>query len=99
MTNPLDQLSVTIGELKEGQRVLYHRVDKIDEKITILIDSMDKLPPSPICEERHVTINEKINDLQQSHVRTATIIGTITAAIGVAVTWLVQKVKFTFGAA
>ena len=97
MTNPLDQLSVTIGELKEGQRVLYHRVDKIDEKLTVLVDNLDKLPPSPLCEDRHVTITEKISDLEKSHVRTATIIGTITAAIGVAVTWFFQKVKLTFG--
>lgn len=97
MTSSLDSLSVTIGELKEGQRAIHSRLDKLSESVEDIRDGMYKLPPSPVCEQRHKDIQEHIQSLENSHTRTATIIGTITAAIAVLVTWVIQKVKFTFG--
>ena len=94
MTVKMDDLSVAIGRLQEGQTQTHRRIDELVTKVTAIVDNMDRLPPSPICIEKHIQYDNDLANLKVSHaviVAKASIIG---GTIGAGAAWLAKMFGF-----
>ena len=88
MSEALDQVSMMLGKLEEGQKALHAKIDtttaNVTERMNAMADSLDELS------KRH-------SALDVSHSRTVARIGVIGAAFATGATFLIDKIRFNFG--
>lgn len=86
MAARLDDISVAIGELKAGQAESQRIANNLNAKIDKIVESLDRLPPSPICIEKH----KEIDALKLNHAKILMGTAFLGSTIGVAATWVAK---------
>jgi hypothetical protein len=78
MATQLDDLSIAIGRLQEGQSLIHKRMDEdrndwkagissIETKLGTIVENLDTLPPSPACTNKHAEIDTRMRKLEVNH--------------------------------
>lgn len=94
MTVKMDDLSVAIGRLQEGQTQTHRRIDELATSVKAIVDNMDKLPPSPVCVEKHHQYDDDLARLKVSHATIIAKASVIGGAIGAGAAWLAKFMGF-----
>lgn len=88
MSEALDQVSMMLGKLEEGQKALHDKIDTTTNNVTARINEMATSLDN---------LSKRHNALDVSHTKTVARIGVIGAAIATGVTFLIDKIRFNFG--